>query len=173
MLNAYNEERKKLEDDYLGKVEETTGAIGIAWEDLTEDTTQVLHDWVENAIKMEFDSIGEAFEGLAESILNVWIDLLAKMIAEWAISGIASLFSGGNLLGGISSGLGGLLGGVPIIGDLFGKSGGTLAEWGLTAAGTSSVISGASSLLGGGQAPIGQGAAALAEQVADDGHATE
>lgn len=142
----------ELEDDYRGKVEETTGAIAIAWEDLTEDTKQVLHDWVENAIKMEFDSVGDAFEGLAESILNVWIDLLAKMIAEWAISGIASLFSGGNLLGGISSGLGGLLGGVPIIGDLFGKSGGTLADWGLTAAGTSSVIGGASSLLGGGGA---------------------
>ena len=140
----------ELEDDYLGKVEEITGAIAIAWEDLTEDTKQVLHDWVEDAIKMEFDSVGDAFEGLAESILNVWIDLLAKMIAEWAISGIASLFGGGNLLGGISSGLGGLLGGVPIIGDLFGKSGGSLADWGLTAAGTSSVIGGASSLLGGG-----------------------
>lgn len=140
----------ELEDEYRGKAEETLGAIGIAWEDLTEDTKQVLHDWVEDAIKMEFDSVGDAFEGLAESILNVWIDLLAKMIAEWAISGIASLFSGGSLLGGISSGLGGLLGGVPIIGDLFGKSGGSLADWGLTAAGTSSVISGASSLLGGG-----------------------
>ncbi len=154
MLNAFNEARKKLEDDYLGKVEETTGAIGIAWEDLTEDTKQVLHDWVEQGIKMEFNSVGDAFEGLAESILNVWIDLLAKMIAEWAISGIASLFSGGNLLGGISSGLGGLLGGVPIIGDLFGKSGGTLAEWGLTGAGTSALMGGAvaagSSLLGGG-----------------------
>ena len=140
----------ELEDEYRGKAEETIGAIGIAWEDLTEDTKQVLHDWVEDAIKMEFDSVGEAFEGLAESILNVWIDLLAKMIAEWAISGIASLFGGGNLLGGLSSGLGGLLGGVPIIGDLFGKGGGTLADWGLTAAGTSSVIGGASSLLGGG-----------------------
>lgn len=132
----------ELEDEYRGKAEENIAAIGIAWEDLTEDTKQVLHDWVEDAIKMEFDSVGDAFEGLAESILNVWIDLLAKMIAEWAISGIASLFSGGNLLGGISSGLGGLLGGVPIIGDLFGKSGGTLAEWGLTGAGTSAMLGG-------------------------------
>lgn len=144
-----------LEEDYRGKAEETIGAIGIAWEDLTEDTQQVLHDWVEKGIKMEFDSVGDAFESLAEAILNVWIDLLAKMIAEWAISGIASLFSGGNLLGGISSGLGGLLGGVPIIGDLFGKSGGTLAEWGLTGAGTSALMGGGavaagSSLLGGG-----------------------
>lgn len=145
VLNAYNEERKKLEDDYLGKVEETTGAIGIAWEDLTEDTKQVLHDWVEDAIKMEFDSIGEAFEGLAESILNVWIDLLAKMIAEWAMSGIMGLFSGAGL-GGFS--ISGLAGG---IGKLFGGGTvGSLADWGLTAAGTSSVISGASSLLGGG-----------------------
>lgn len=145
----------ELEDEYRGKAEENIAAIGIAWEDLTEDTKQVLHDWVEQGIKMEFDSVGDAFESLAEAILNVWIDLLAKMIAEWAISGIASLFSGGNLLGGISSGLGGLLGGVPIIGDLFGKSGGTLAEWGLTGAGTSAMLGGGavaagSSLLGGG-----------------------
>lgn len=137
----------ELEDGYRGKAEETIGAIGIAWEDLTEDTKQVLHDWVESAIKMEFDSIGEAFEGLAESILNVWIDLLAKMTAEWAMSGIMGLFSG--------SGFGGFaipgLSSIPGIGKLFGGGTvGSLADWGLTAAGTSSVISGASSLLGGG-----------------------
>jgi len=135
----------ELEDEYRGKAEENIAAIGIAWEDLTEDTKQVLHDWVESAIKLEFDSIGEAFEGLAESILNVWIDLLAKMIAEWAMSGIMGLFSGAGL-GGFS--ISGLAGG---IGKLFGGGTvGSLADWGLTAAGTSSVISGASSLLGGG-----------------------
>jgi tape measure domain-containing protein len=102
----------ELEDEYRGKAEETIGAIGIAWEDLTEDTKQVLHDWVENAIKMEFDSIGEAFEGLAESILNVWIDLLAKMIAEWAMSGIMGLFTGQGFSGFNASALGTGPGGV-------------------------------------------------------------
>lgn len=169
----------ELEDNYRGKVEETTGAIAVAWEDLTEDTKQVLHDWVESAVKMEFDSIGEAFEGLAESILNVWIDLLAKMIAEWAISGITSLFSGGSLLGGISSGLGGLLDDIPVVGGLF-KSGDKMMDWGLNALGGSALAAGGASLLGGGGGAgigaalgggVSAGAAALFPSVFDAGAA--
>ena len=138
----------ELEDEYRGKVDETAGAITQIWTDLTDETKDVLHDWVENAIKMEFDSVGEAFESLAKAMLDVWIDMIAKMIAEWVGSGLLGLFTGQGL-GGFGAAGGSLIG--KGFEKLFGGGTvGTLADWGLTAAGTSSVIGGASSLLGGG-----------------------
>ena len=138
----------KLEDDYRGKVEETTGAIAEIWTDLTDETKEVLHDWVENAIKLEFDNVGEAFESLAKAMLDVWIDMIAKMIAEWVGSGLLGLFTGQGL-GGFGAAGGSLIG--KGFEKLFGGGTvGTLADWGLTAAGTSSLLGGTSSLLGGG-----------------------
>jgi tape measure domain-containing protein len=137
----------KLENDYRGKVDETAGAITQIWTDLTDETQQVLHDWVENAIKMEFDSVGEAFESLAKAMLDVWIDMIAKMIAEWVGSGLLGLFTGQGL-GGFGA-VGGSLIGKGFEKLFGGGTVGTLAEWGLTAAGTSALVG------GGGGAGIG------------------
>ena len=96
---------------------DATGEMENYWADFSENTKNILHDFVEQSIRMEFDSIGDAFSSLLDSMLAMFVDWIAKMVANWAMSGLTELvmngtmdgFSIGNLFGG--SGGGGGIGG--------------------------------------------------------------
>ena len=85
MIEEQNKESAKQSTDY--------------WNSFTEDTKQGLHDWIESGIKLEFDSLKDAWKSLTDTLLNIFVDMLAKMIAEWIASGIAGLFSGDGFSG--------------------------------------------------------------------------
>jgi len=97
---------------------DATGEMENYWADFSENTKNILHDFVERSVKLEFDSIGDAFTSLLDSMLEMFIDWIAKMVANWAMSGLTELvingsmdgFSLSSLFGGSSGGGGGALG---------------------------------------------------------------
>lgn len=78
------------------------------WRDFSEKTKDVVHDLVERGFKGEFESVADAAESLADTVVQIFIDMAAKIISNWVASGITTLFAGGGFSG---FGLGNLLGG--------------------------------------------------------------
>ncbi|MDY0307676.1 MAG: hypothetical protein RBR18_14685, partial [Desulfovibrionaceae bacterium] len=61
---------------------------------LLRDIEAGIGDFVYGFLTGEFDSIGDAFESLCDSILRAFANLIAEMVAKWAMSGIMGLFTG-------------------------------------------------------------------------------
>jgi len=85
-------------------------------EGLLRDIETGIGDFVYNFLTGEFDSIGDLFEGLCNSILRAFANLIAEMVAKWAMSGLVGLFTGqgfsGFNVGALGLGQGGLLSGI-------------------------------------------------------------
>ncbi|MFA7031857.1 MAG: tape measure protein, partial [Candidatus Methanomethylophilaceae archaeon] len=84
-------------------------------EGLLRDIETGIGDFVYNFLTGEFDSIGDLFEGLCDSILRAFANLIAEMVARWTMSGLVGLFTGkgfsGFNVGALGLGQGGLLSG--------------------------------------------------------------
>ncbi|MFQ5915640.1 MAG: hypothetical protein ACE5JS_20915 [Nitrospinota bacterium] len=55
-----------------------------------------------DAITTQFVDLTKTFENLGKRILSLWLDLLARMVTAWAVSGLAGIFGGGPGFGGQS-----------------------------------------------------------------------
>jgi hypothetical protein len=88
--------------------EQQTGLMTDIWDATVTGMDSSFKNVLGAGLRGEFDSIGDAFGAFMDNILNTFIGTLAQMVSEWAISGIAGLFSGAGF-GGFS--VGGLLGG--------------------------------------------------------------
>ncbi|MDX9792005.1 MAG: tape measure protein [Kiritimatiellia bacterium] len=103
---------------------------------LLRDIENGIGDFVYNFLTGEFDSIGDLFEGLCDSILRAFANLIAEMVAKWAMSGLVGLFTGqgfsGFNVGALGLGPGGILSG---IGSGTGTGTSSLSQYGPYAAG--------------------------------------
>lgn len=99
-------------------------------EGLLRDIENGIGDFVYNFLTGEFDSIGDLFEDLCGSILRAFANLIAEMVAKWAMSGLVGLFTGqgfsGFNVGALGLGQGGILSGIG------GSGGGILGSAGST-----------------------------------------
>lgn len=55
------------------------------------DTTQALSSNLFDVMKGDFSNLGEAWKTMLDSMLNAFADILAKMLVQWAMSGLANL----------------------------------------------------------------------------------
>lgn len=103
---------------------------------LLRDIENGIGDFVYNFLTGEFDSIGDLFKDLCSSILRAFANLIAEMVAKWAMSGLVGLFTGqgfsGFNVGALGFGQGGLLSG---IGSGSGTGTAALSQYGPYAAG--------------------------------------
>lgn len=103
---------------------------------LLRDIETGIGDFVYNFLTGEFDSIGDLFEGLCDSILRAFANLIAEMVAKWAMSGLVGLFTGqgfsGFNVGALGLGPGGVLSG---IGSGTGSGTAALSQYGPYASG--------------------------------------
>lgn len=103
---------------------------------LLRDIENGIGDFVYNFLTGEFDSIGDLFKDLCSSILRAFANLIAEMVAKWAMSGLVGLFTGqgfsGFNVGALGLGQGGILSG---IGSGTGTGTAALSQYGPYAAG--------------------------------------
>ncbi|HHL33918.1 MAG TPA: hypothetical protein ENJ30_06095, partial [Desulfobulbaceae bacterium] len=142
----YHAEKYRDTDMFVGKVEadrranemievqnrQTVDTSVNYWTDFTNETQTILHDFVELSLKGEFGSMADFFDSALDSMLNMFIDWIAKMIANWAMSGLSELVINGTMDGFSLSGFGsgGSGGGIPSVsgsGAGMGTLGGTAA----------------------------------------------
>ena len=73
--------------------EEKTGIMGEVWGELSGGLQTTFRTLVGDGLRGEFDSIGEAWDSVMSNMLSTFIGTVAEMVAEWAASGIADMFS--------------------------------------------------------------------------------
>lgn len=82
---------------------------------LRRDIEAGIGDFVYDFLTGEFDSINDLFDNLCKSILRAFANLIAEMVAKWAMSGLKGLFTGqgfgGFNMAAMGLGPGGILGG--------------------------------------------------------------
>jgi len=148
----------------------------ITWGDVGYETIKTFADAGSSAmsdsffaiIKGDIDSLGDIWKSFVDTMLKKFTDMLADMIMQWAMSGIADFFGlsiggktgglslgggGGDSAGNLAEGAGGVL---DYLTGLFGSApatatmGEVAAQAGLTQEGLNALLSGATSLSGAG-----------------------
>jgi len=81
-----------------------------AWQSFGQDVMNNFTNVLATGLKGGFESVGDAWKSLTDSMLDAFINLIAKIIVEWASSEIMSMFSSsGSSFGSIIGGISGLL----------------------------------------------------------------
>jgi hypothetical protein len=179
---AYLAERSQLIEKYSKKERSAFEQVMADWadgykhmsqvtSDVFTDIRRMAGDILYKGIKGEFDSLGDAWQAVMDSMLNTFAQALAQMAVIWATTNIGRWFTGGDYFpffdslagkGGGSGGAGGVA--QSLVGSLLKKGLGVAAEkmgiptslegWtdllGLTGGG-SGMTSGASAYMGTGE----------------------
>jgi tape measure domain-containing protein len=74
--------------------EEKTGVMGKAWTELSSGMSSTFKTVLGEGLRGEFDSIGEAFSSLLDTMLSNFVGTIATMVAKLAESGLKKLFTG-------------------------------------------------------------------------------
>ncbi len=111
MVARYQAEKQ---DQMLKNTEALTMASEQLWKDFATSTGNIIEGFLQDLAHGEFDSFGDAFQGLLDSMLDMLISFVAKATAMSVIETIFNVDSGQNTLGDLISG----------IGDWFSGSGG-------------------------------------------------
>lgn len=110
LLKSGKEHKSALQtmvDGYQSAGEMIQGGMASTWHSVGSLFTSS----VTSLVQGDLNGMVDGFKSFGMSILDSWINLLAQMIAQWAMSGLASILTGGSFsFGGGGGGVGGSVG---------------------------------------------------------------